>query len=110
MDNKVSDSRKRPRGADKIRTMKTQGGRCVPRSQTDSYLDLFVLHKEKERLEQELAEILRRRDKTVGRLEEVMARIAKLGEAQEARQQEKEQRLAEQASGHKNWKVMSVKY
>ena len=102
--------RPRPRGMEKVRTMKSQGGRSVPRSQSNGYLDLYVLHKEKERLDQELAMILKRGETTANRLEEVRARIEALEKANNNRGHEKISEAAPSRPPRKDWKVMSVNY
>ena len=65
-------------GLDNVRTMKSQGARSLPKSHSDVYIDLFVLHKEKERLQKELAETEKRAEKTTKRLSEIGARICKM--------------------------------
>ncbi|MFC1999634.1 hypothetical protein ACFLXE_02615 [Chloroflexota bacterium] len=110
MSNFDEHSRAKPRGIDKIRTMKTQGARCVPRKHTDSYLDLYILHKEREREEKELAEGLRRTDKAANRLQEVGLRIKKLQEDQEKKENGKSQEPPRVDKPKKDWKVMNIRY
>jgi hypothetical protein len=68
----------RPRGIESVPTMKTRDRRSIPRHQSDDYLDLYILHKEKQRLEQELLLAGERRRRAGKRLSLVEARMEKL--------------------------------
>ena len=50
-----------------VRTMNTIGARSIPKVQRSDYLDLYVLKKEKDRLESEMY-VLEKRKKVVGQL------------------------------------------
>ena len=110
MSNHTEHPRVRPIGIELMRTMKTQGARSIPLSHTDSYLDLYILRKERDRLEQELAEGKRRTEKARNRLEEVRLRIDKLQEDQDGGENRKPQEPGRVDKPKKDWKVMNIRY
>ena len=100
---------RRLRGADHVASMKSRGMRCLPRSSSDMYLDIYVLRKEEERMQKQLAQFTEMADKAALRLKEVGERIAMLEEHQrEARDGTEE--VAPKTPPKKEWKVMHLGY
>lgn len=109
MSDGMKGCRTRPRGVENVRTMKSQGARSLPRSHSDAYIDLFVLHKEKERLEKELSEMAKRAEKTTKRLEELGVRIEKL-QTSNGEEKEMAKEPLEGVTAKKDWKVVNINY
>lgn len=99
-----------PRGVENMKTMKSQGLRSIPRSQNDSYLDLYMLYKEKERMEKELSHSGKRSERASKRLEVIGARIEKLEKSSPAGDKEKAKEAVGRETPKKDWKVMSIDY
>ena len=97
-------------GLDNVRTMKSQGARSLPKSHSEVYIDLFVLHKEKERLQKELAETEKRAEKTTKRLSEIGARICKMEAAYREGGVEANVQGVSREAPKKDWKVMNIRY
>lgn len=68
-------------GLQNIRSMHSTGKRSLPKNQSSTYLDLYMLNKEKERLLTEDERISRRKDTIRKRLEEMELEINRLQEA-----------------------------
>jgi len=98
----------RAKGLGDLRTVTTHHITSKPPRKGTTYLDLFALSMERQRLEQELASIERRRKRIFDRLAEVQTAMERLVNAA---QQEKAVRnnSAELATG-RQWKKMPVEY
>lgn len=99
-----------PRGVENIKTMKSRGLRSIPRSQNDSYLDLYMLYKEKERLEKELFHSGKRGERASKRLEVIGSRIEKLEKSSLPGDKDKAKEAVGNKTPKKDWKVMSLDY
>ena len=98
------------RGIEHIKTAKSRNLRSIPRKQDDySYLDLYTLDKEGERLDKELAQLEKRGERTSKRLEEIKLKIEELKGKIDNTKSEKEETVNE-TSPKKGWKVMSLDY
>ena len=99
-----------PRGVENIKTMKSRGLRSIPRSQNDSYLDLYMLNKEKERLEKELSHSGKRSERASKRLQAIGSRIEKLEKSSLPGDKDKAKEAVGNKAPKKDWKVMSIDY
>lgn len=73
-------------GIEKVRTMKTTHSRSVPANRNGSYIEMYMLRNERERLEKEGMRLDTRRELIVGRLQEIEEEMERL------RKQEKKTR------------------
>ena len=94
-----------------IRSMHTTGQRSIPRTQTSSYLDLYMLQKERERLEKELSHLEKRRQAIERRLKDIQEQRGRLGKPPwgESRGGEVEYAFKKGPS-EKKWKTMALTY
>jgi len=90
--------------------MKDRDLRSIPRSQNDSYLDLYILYKEKERLEKELSHSGKRSERASKRLEVIGLRIEKLEKPSPPGDKEKAKETVGRETPKKDWKVMKIDY
>jgi len=109
----------RARGLDELRTATTHHIASKPPRKGTTYLDLFALSMEQQRLEQELVGVERRRKRIFNRSADVQSAMEKLVNAA---QQEKTadsslakpiaavQAEAREQSGGRQWKKMTVNY
>lgn len=103
------------RGLHTLRTLHSTKKRSIPRIQSSTYLDLYMLNKEKERLLKE-GERLGARDAGIKkRLEEIDQQMNKLQEAEPAVKTSENtgssRRTFTQKNGvKKEWKKMSLNY
>ena len=95
-------------GLREIRTMHSSKKRSIPRVQSSAYLDLYMLRKEKDRLEKEVCILDKRRKGIQKRLDEINAEMERL-EKTEARGAEGNHESVEKPSG-KDWKTMALNY
>jgi len=94
-----------------IKTSRGQGIRAIPRKQDDhGYLDLYVLDKEKERVEKELSQLGNRGERASKRLEEIKLKMEKLKGESEDRNEEKAKETVGRETAKKDWKVMPINY
>lgn len=91
-----------------IRTMHSSKKRSVPRVQSSAYLDLYMLHKERDRLEKEIYILQKRKGGIQKRLDEINIEMEKLEKTEAIRQEANPEGL-KKPSG-KNWKTMPLKY
>jgi len=95
-------------GLREIRTMHSSKKRSIPRVQSSSYLDLYVLRKEKDRLEKEVY-ILDKREKNMQkRLAEIDTEMQKLEKPEVRRRQADPEGFKKPPA--KDWKTMPLKY
>ena len=66
-------------GIEKIRSMQKTGSRSMPPNMNQAYIDIFMLRKEKERLQKEGARIDTRRELIVERLRIIEKDLRRLG-------------------------------
>jgi len=95
-------------GLREIKTMHSSKKRSIPRVQSSAYLDLYMLRKEKDRLEKEVCILDKRRKSIQKRLDEINTEMEKL-EKIEARKVEANLETSTKPSG-KDWKTMALKY
>jgi len=95
-------------GLRSIRSMDGTGKRSIPRVQSSAYLDLYILHKEKDRLEKEIYILDKRKKDIQKKLDDVNEQIDKLQKAEVGR---KERTIKEfKKPSEKDWKTMPLKY
>ena len=109
----------RAKGLGEIRTVTTHHITSKPPRQGTTYLDIFVLSMERQRLEQELVSIERRRKRILNRLADAQSAMEKLmNEAQEDRAIQGSsaepaptvQLSAKTEPEERQWKKMTVNY
>ena len=102
-------------GLRNIRSMHSTGKRSLPKNQSSTYLDLYMLNKEKERLLKEDERLSMRKDTIRKRLEEMELEINRL---QEVKDMVKANRNVGSLGGtfiqkdgvKKDWKKMPLNY
>lgn len=95
-------------GLREVRTMHSSKKRSIPRVQSSAYLDLYMLRKEKDRLEKEIYILDKRKKSMQKRMDEIDAEMKKLGEAETRRRQTNPEGF--KRSPAKDWKTMAIKY
>lgn len=91
-----------------IRTMHSAKKRLIPRVQSSAYLDLYMLNKEKDRLEKEFY-ILEKREKNIQkRLDEINTEMDMLKKAEALKRQTTPEGFKKPSE--KEWKTMPLKY
>jgi predicted nucleic acid-binding Zn-ribbon protein len=91
-----------------IRTMQSSKKRSMPRVQTSAYLDLYILKKEEDRLEKEIAALDRRKRNAQKRLSDITAKIEMI-EKTEAKKRQADS-LASKESSALEWRKIPLKY
>lgn len=95
-------------GLRSIRSMHSSGKRSIPRAQSSAYLDLYMLRKEKDRLEKELY-ILDKRTKDIQKkLDDLNKQMEKLQKQEVERKQSVGKEFKKPTE--KDWKTMDLKY
>lgn len=95
-------------GLREIRSMHSSRKRSIPRVQSSAYLDLYMLRKEKDRLEKEVYILDKRKKGMQKRLDEIDAEMKKLEEAEAKGRQTNPQGFKKPPE--KDWKTMPLKY
>lgn len=98
-------------GLRNIRSMHTTGQRSIPRVQSSAYLDLYMLRKEKDRLEKETALLEKRKQgiqKRLGDIQRQMETLEKSAQGQDAGAERK--RGGQKEVPGKTWKTMPLNY
>lgn len=95
-------------GLREIRTLHSAKKRSIPRVQSSTYLDLYMLKKEKDRLEKEIYVLDKRKKGMQKRLDEIDVEMKKLEEAGHRRSQASPEGF-KKPSG-KDWKTMAITY
>ena len=96
-----------------IRSMRTTGRRSIPRVQGSAYLDLYMLQKEKERLEKEAALLAKRSQGLQKRLGEIQRQMEGL---ERSAQSDRPDNGGEKAAAEPNspakrkWKTFALNY
>lgn len=103
------------RGLHVLRTMHSTKRRSIPRFQSSTYLDLYMLNKEKERLLKEGERLGMRNTAIKKRLEEIDSEMNKLQEAEAAVKTNTDSGSSGHTSTQRNrvkkeWKKMSLNY
>ncbi len=100
------------RGLRDIRSVPSTGRRSIPRIQSSAYLDLYVLQREKERLEKEAALLAKRHQVIRKRLSEIARQVEGLERSAQSECPGNGRRKA--AEPHeptkKQWKTFALKY
>jgi len=96
-------------GLREIRTMHSSRKRSIPRVQSSAYLDLYMLRKEKDRLEKEVYILDKRKKSMQKRLAEIDDQMSSLQEMEAARQKTSSVKEFKKPS-EKNFKTMALKY
>jgi len=101
------------KGIHGLRTMHSTKKRSIPRIQSSTYLDLYMLNKEKERLLKEDERLCMRKDKIKKRLEEIDREVNKLQEAgskASTNSSSSGRTFTQKNEVKKEWKKMSLNY
>lgn len=95
-------------GLQSIKSMHSGGKRSIPRAQSSAYLDLYILRKEKDRLEKDIYILDKRKNDLQKKLDEVNKQMDKL---QKSATEEKEKPSPEvKKPSEKDWKTMALQY
>lgn len=95
-------------GLRSIKSMHSSSKRSIPRVQSSAYLDLYMLRKEKDRLEKEIYILEKRRKDIQKRLDGINEDMDKLQKAETERKERATGEIAKPSE--KEWKTMSLKY
>jgi len=90
------------RGIHGVGTMQSRKKRSIPRVQSSTYLDLYMLNNEKERLLKEDKKLSMRKDDIKRRLEEIEHETNKIGEAEATSKASKDTISSRRAFGQTN--------
>ena len=96
-------------------TMQSRKKRSIPRVQSSTYLDLYMLDKEKERLQKEDRKLSMRKDGIRKRLEEIELEMNKIQEAETTSKASKDTPSSRRAfartnGAKKEFKTMALSY
>ena len=91
-----------------IRTMQSSKKRSIPRIQTSAYLDLYILRKEKDRLEKEIAALDRREKNIQKKLGDISAEMERIEKTEAKKQQVYS--LGSKELSKTEWKKVPLKY
>ena len=97
-------------GLRSIKSMHSSSKRSIPRVQSSAYLDLYMLRKEKDRLEKEIYILDKRKNETQKRLDDVNKGMEKLQKAETGKKERPTNEFEKPADAGKEWKTMSLKY
>ena len=109
----------RAKGLDELRTVTTHHIAAKPPRQGTTYLDLFALSMERQRLEQEMVGVERRRKRIFNRLADVQKAMEKLVNAAQREKTDDSssakpgavlQSAVKEQPGGRQWKKMTVNY
>jgi len=95
-------------GLRSIRSMHGTGKRSIPRVQSSAYLDLYILRKEKDRLEKDIYILDKRKKDIQKRLDDINKHIEKLQKAEAERKESVTKEFKKPSE--KDWKTMPLKY
>jgi len=95
-------------GLRSIKSMHSSSKRSIPRVQSSTYLDLYVLRKEKDRIEKEIYILDKKKGESQKKLDDVNKQMDKLLKTEPERKEKLSQEV-EKPSG-KDWKTMTLKY
>lgn len=97
-------------GLGEIRTMHSAKKRSIPRVQSSAYLDLYMLGKEKDRMEKEMFILEKRKTSLQKRLDEVAVEMNKLEGAETRGWQAGQREVVKEETQKKRWKKMALSY
>jgi predicted nucleic acid-binding Zn-ribbon protein len=92
-----------------IKSLRSTGRRSNPGTEGSTYLELYMSTKEKERIEEELSNLDRRRQKLQGKLDDINNRMDKLQKPEAATREKASQEVGAPRLT-KEWKTMSATY
>jgi len=95
-------------GLRSIKSMHSSSKRSIPRVQSSAYLDLYMLRKEKDRLEKEIYILDKRKKDVQKKLDDVNGQMDKLQKAETGRKESVAKEFEKPVG--KEWKTMSLKY
>lgn len=95
-------------GLRSIKSMHSSSKRSIPRVQSSAYLDLYMLRKEKDRLEKEIYILDKRKKDIQKKLDDVNGQMDKLQKAEAGRKESVAKKF--EKPSEKEWKTMSLKY
>ena len=95
-------------GLRSIKSMHSSSKRSIPRVQSSAYLDLYMMRKEKDRLEKEIYILDKRKKDVQKKLDDVNEQMDKLQKAETGRK-ERATKEFEKPAG-KEWKTISLEY
>ena len=95
-------------GLRSIKSMHSSNKRSIPRVQNSAYLDLYMLRKEKDRLEKDIYILDKRKIGTQKKLDDVNKQMDKLLKTEPERKEKLSQEVKKPRG--KDWKTMSLKY
>ena len=95
------------KGVHLLKTMQSAKKRSIPKAHVSTYLDLYVLSEEKERLLNEDERLCMRKEAIRKRLEEINLQINKLGETESTMKESGDTVLT---STQKTWKKIILGY
>lgn len=95
-------------GLRSIKSMRSSSKRSIPRVQSSAYLDLYMLRKEKDRLEKEIYILDKRKIETQKKLNDVNKQMDKLLKAEPERKEGVSQEVKKPKESE--WKTMTLKY
>jgi hypothetical protein len=95
-----------------IRSLRSTGKRSIPRVQSSAYLDLYILEKEKERLEKEATLLERRSRAILKRLGDIQRQAESLGKSASLTDNHRgeEKREGKRGSLGRKWRTLSLNY
>lgn len=95
-------------GLRSIKSMHSSGKRSIPRVQSSAYLDLYMMRKEKDRLEKEIYILDKRKKDIQKKLDEINKEMEKLQKAETGRKESVAKEFEKPSK--KEWKTMKLKY
>jgi len=106
------------RGLHSVKTIQSSKKRSIPRIQSSTYLELYMLQKEKDRLIKENERLMMKMEQTNKHIEEIDIEVNKLQEVEITKQAKTDKGLKKnnftqntQKQGEKKeWKKMSLNY
>jgi len=93
-----------------IKSMHSGNKRSIPRVQSSAYLDLYMLRKEKDRLEKEIYILDKRKNETQKKLDDVNKEMEKLQKAEPGRKESAAKEFEKPSDAGKEWNTMKLKY
>ena len=97
-------------GLRSIKSMHSSSKRSIPRVQSSAYLDLYMLRKEKDRLDKEIYILDKRKKDVQKKLDDVNGQMDKLQKAETGRKESVAKEFEKPADAGKEWKTMSLSY
>lgn len=95
-------------GLQSIKSMHSTGKRSIPRTQSSAYLDLYMLRKEKDRLEKEITILDKRKKGMQKKLDDINNEMDKLQKSEAERKEGASEEF--KTPSEKEWKTMKLKY